>query len=465
MGPTRRGGGGGAIVLAVASLLLLAIFGGLIGWAAVVFDDTAIEEARQRQTVILDMPPTSGETVHAEPTPTTGGSEITVRAEPGMSADNTENSPTPPPSALEPSTEMAADTGAPEVHEPAGSPADDMAAEDMAAEDMAAEDMAAEDMAAEDMAAEDMAAEDMAAEDMAALTPTESSAPTEPGAVSALPRGVPRTMEEFRGVMVPDPELTAASPSGPLPVIGPDGREPWRIYARYHEDTGDRPRIAIVLGRLGYSQSATHTAIQQLPGAITLGFAPYALRLADWISQARAAGHEVLLQIPMEPYNYPTNDPGPHTLLTSLSTEENIGRLEWLLGRGSGYVGITNFMGSRFTSSRDHVKPILGELKERGLLFLDAKVGRDSVAQELATELGVPNAASSRFLDLEASRVAIDARLFELERIAKSTGSAVGMGLPYPVTIERLAVWAQTLEAKGLVLVPVSALAMANGHQ
>ncbi len=434
MGPTRRGGGG-AIVLAVASLLLLAIFGGLIGWAAVVFDDTAIEEARQRQTVILDMPPTSGETVHAEPTPTTGGSEITVRAQPGMSADNTENSPTPPPSALEPSTEMAADTGAPEVHEPAGSPADDMAAEDMAAEDMAA------------------------------LTPTESSAPTEPGAVSALPRGVPRTMEEFRGVMVPDPELTAASPSGPLPVIGPDGREPWRIYARYHEDTGDRPRIAIVLGRLGYSQSATHTAIQQLPGAITLGFAPYALRLADWISQARAAGHEVLLQIPMEPYNYPTNDPGPHTLLTSLSTEENIGRLEWLLGRGSGYVGITNFMGSRFTSSRDHVKPILGELKERGLLFLDAKVGRDSVAQELATELGVPNAASSRFLDLEASRVAIDARLFELERIAKSTGSAVGMGLPYPVTIERLAIWAQTLEAKGLVLVPVSALAMANGHQ
>lgn len=428
MGPTRRGSGG-IIVLAAASLLLLAIFGGLIGWAVVVFDDTAIEEARQRETVILDMSSASGKTVHAEPTLTTGG-EITGRAEPGMSADNTEDLPAPPPSALEPSTEMAADTGAPEVHEPAGSPADDMAANDMAA-----------------------------------LAPTESSASTEPGEVSVLPRGVPRTMEEFRAVMVPDPELTAASPSGPLPIIGPDGREPWRIYARYHENTGDRPRIAIVLGRLGYSQSATHASIQQLPGAITLGFAPYAPRLADWISQARAAGHEVLLQIPMEPYNYPTNDPGPHTLLTSLSTEDNIGRLEWMLGRGSGYVGITNFMGSRFTSSRDHVKPILGELKERGLLFLDAKAGHGSVAQELATELGVPNAASSRFLDLEASRVAIDARLFELERIAKSAGSAVGMGFPYPVTIERLAVWAETLEAKGLVLVPVSALAMANGHQ
>ena len=306
--------------------------------------------------------------------------------------------------------------------------------------------------------AEDMAPEDMAPEDVAALAPAE-----EQGAAPAPARGVPRTMAEFRAVMVPDPELTAAGPFGPLPVIGPDGREPWRIYARYHEDTGERPRIAIVLGRLGYSRSATHAAIQQLPGAITLGFAPYAPRLADWISQARAAGHEVLLQIPMEPYNYPTNDPGPHTLLTSLSAADNIGRLEWLLGRGSGYVGVTNFMGSRFTSSKDHVRPILGALKARGLLFLDARVGGDSVAQELATELGVPNAASSRFLDLEASRVAIDARLYELERIAKSAGSAVGMGVPYPVTIERLAAWVRTLEAKGLVLVPVSALALANG--
>jgi len=460
VGPTRPGGGG-AIVLATVSLLLLATFGGLISWAAVVFDDTATEGARQRQTVILNMPSTSGETLHAEPTPTTGSGEITGRAEPGVSADNTEDLPAPPPSALEPSTEMAVDTGAPEVHEPAGSPAEDIAAEDIMAVDTGAPEV----HEPAGSPAEDIAAEDIAAEDIAALALTESSAPTEPGAVSAPLRGVPRTMEEFRGVIVPDPELTVASPSGPLPVIGPDGREPWRIYARYHEDTGDRPRIAIVLGRLGYSQSATHASIQQLPGAITLGFAPYAPRLADWISQARAAGHEVLLQIPMEPYNYPANDPGPYTLLTSLSTEDNIGRLEWLLGRGSGYVGITNFMGSRFTSSRDHVKPILGELKERGLLFLDAKVSRDSVAQELATELGVPNTASSRFLDLEASRVAIDARLFELERIAKSAGSAVGMGLPYPVTIERLAVWAETLEAKGLALVPVSALAMANGHQ
>ncbi len=190
-----------------------------------------------------------------------------------------------------------------------------------------------------------------------------------------------------------------------------------------------------------------------------MGFAPYAPNLADWIAQARAAGHEVLLQIPMEPFNYPTNDPGPHTLLTSLSSEDNIGRLEWLLGRGSGYVGVTNYMGSRFTSSAGHLRPVLDVLKTRGLLFLDARVTRNSVAEQVAMDLGIPNAQSSRFLDLEASRVAIDARLFELERIAKSSGSAVGIGFPYPVTIERLAAWAQSLDEKGLALVPVSALA------
>ena len=435
------------MVLAIASLLLLAVFGGLIGWAAAVFDNTAIEDARRRQTVVFDMPPPSGDTVSAAVVPATSV------AEPAMPADDAESVPAPPPSALAPAAEVATDAVATEDDEPAAS-ADGAAAGP--APKAGAEPSPMEP--AEDMAPEDMAPEDMAPEDVAALAPAE-----EQGAAPAPARGVPRTMAEFRAVMVPDPELTAAGPFGPLPVIGPDGREPWRIYARYHEDTGERPRIAIVLGRLGYSRSATHAAIQQLPGAITLGFAPYAPRLADWISQARAAGHEVLLQIPMEPYNYPTNDPGPHTLLTSLSAADNIGRLEWLLGRGSGYVGVTNFMGSRFTSSKDHVRPILGALKARGLLFLDARVGGDSVAQELATELGVPNAASSRFLDLEASRVAIDARLYELERIAKSAGSAVGMGVPYPVTIERLAAWVRTLEAKGLVLVPVSALALANG--
>tara|TARA_Y100000588_G_C14225972_1_gene913152 strand:- start:606 stop:1814 length:1209 start_codon:yes stop_codon:yes gene_type:complete len=242
------------------------------------------------------------------------------------------------------------------------------------------------------------------------------------------------------------------------PIIRSGREKGQQVSTSVNEFFDERPRIAVVLCRLGYSQSATRAAIQQLPGAVTLGFVPYAPNLADWMSQARAAGHEVLLQIPMESNSYPTTRLGPHALLTTLSTAENLVRLEWLLSRGSGYVGVINVLGSRFISSSVHVRPILTELKLRGLLYLDASTVRSNILQEVATELGLPNTAINSFLDTKASRGSIDARLYELEHIAMHFGSAVGLGAPYPVTIERIAAWASTLESKGLVLVPISAL-------
>ena len=450
--------------LAVVSLVLLAALGGLIGWAVTTFDDTATEAAQRRQTVIVDMPPPPSAPMFSE-VPQRPPDEAPL-------TDGAADVPVPPPSALDPAEETAADQPSD------GAPAEDQSMAPSAAHDpevgletdfSAADDPMSATAGRTELDVAVAPISEDAREELAAVTPPpEPTRPADPTSADDEPRadpparappGVPRSLDEFRSAPVPDPGLIAASPVGPLPVIGADGRQPWQAYARHHEDTGTRPRIAIVLGRLGHSQSATHAAIQQLPGTVTLGFAPYAPNLTDWIAQARAAGHEVLLQIPMEPFNYPTSDPGPHTLLTSLSAEDNIGRLEWLLGRGSGYVGVTNFMGSRFTSSADHLRPVFGVLKTRGLLFLDARVSRNSVAEQVAMDLGVPNTQSSRFLDLEASRVAIDARLYELERIAKSAGSAVGIGFPYPVTIERLAAWAQSLDDKGIALVPVSALA------
>ena len=258
---------------------------------------------------------------------------------------------------------------------------------------------------------------------------------------------------------VPDPAIVAETSKGPLPVISADGREAWRVYARpFRDDNPDKILITILLGGMGMSQSATNAAIQQLPGEVTLSFAPYARGLPQWISGARAAGHEVMLELPMEPLGYPANDPGPHTLLTSLSPDENIDRMEWLLSRFVGYVGVTSFMGSKFTTSPDHLRPILIELKQRGLLFLDTGATRDSVAARLGLDMGLPIAVSDRFFDLRASRVAIDAQLLELEQIANRGTIAVGIGYPYPVTIERLATWIPSLAQKGIELAPVSAV-------
>jgi polysaccharide deacetylase 2 family uncharacterized protein YibQ len=256
----------------------------------------------------------------------------------------------------------------------------------------------------------------------------------------------------------PDPALIKSTDDGPLPVVAPDGRTPLQVYARPYRATG-RPRIAVVIGSLGLSQATTLAAIQQLPGGVTLAFAPYGRNLQDYVNQARAAGHEVLLQVPMEPMDYPTNDPGPHTLLTSLTINNNLKRLDWLFGRFAGYVGVVNFMGGRFTSAESHVRPILEAIRDRGLMFLYTRASSSIAAGSVVGKTGLHIAASDRVVDAIASRDAIDARLLELERLATASGGAIGIGFPYPVTIERLTQWTRTMGDRGYDLVPVSALA------
>jgi polysaccharide deacetylase 2 family uncharacterized protein YibQ len=216
--------------------------------------------------------------------------------------------------------------------------------------------------------------------------------------------------------------------------------------------------VSILVSELGLSSAVTEAAIQRLPGAVTLAFVPFTERLPSWIEQARAGGHEVLLTLPMEPVTYPRDDPGPQTLLTSLSDRENLQRLEWVMSRVTGYVGMVSFMGSRFTTNPVTLRPVLTALKSRGLLYVDSQPGTSSVAPGLARDIGLPHGAADRFIDDVATRAAIDQQLAALEALARDRGSALGLGLPYPVTLDRLAQWAPTLAAKGLVLAPVSAV-------
>jgi polysaccharide deacetylase 2 family uncharacterized protein YibQ len=255
----------------------------------------------------------------------------------------------------------------------------------------------------------------------------------------------------------PDPALIAASAFGPLPVIGPDGRQAWRVYARPPAEGPQRPRVAILLAGLGLSAPQTQAAIQ-LPGEITLGFLPHAQGLAGKIADARAAGHEVLLHIPMEPRNYPSDDPGPHALLTSLTPVANLERLDWSLARAVGYVGIINRLGARLAESEADFKPILTALRDRGLMYLDASESTEAAALRLPERLAMAHTGIDRRIDREAARGAIDAQLADLEEIARRTGQAVGLGEPFPVTIERLAHWVATLQSRGIELAPISAM-------
>lgn len=299
-----------------------------------------------------------------------------------------------------------------------------------------------------------------------ATTESEPPPPPQQAAAPVVPQPpvlppLPPMARDSVGALAPapDPGLVEQSPDGLLPRIGTDGRQPWQAYARPFNANEARPRVAIVLASLGLSSAATESAIQGLPGGVTLTFQPYADNLQQWINLARAAGHEVLINLPLEPLDYPTNDPGPQALFTAFEQTENLERLNWALSRVTGYVGVSTHMGSRFTTSREAMAPVIEVLHQRGLLFFDTRSSARSVATALATEIGVPRAINDRFLDArEVSRTTIDARLAEIERIAREVGVSVAVGQAYPVTIERIREWVQTLEGKGLVLTPISAI-------
>lgn len=284
------------------------------------------------------------------------------------------------------------------------------------------------------------------------------TAPAQPAAIAARPEAA----TEPDSVALPPAPVAALieeTADGPLPRVAADGRTPWQVYARPFDASDSRPRIAIVITEMGHTHAATNTAIHRLPGPVTLAFTPYAPDLDAWLMAAREAGHETLMMVPMEPDTYPRDDPGPHTLLTSLGSAVNMDRLEWVLSRGTGYVGVVTEMGSRFTLSEEALAPVLAALDTRGLLLLDNGAAASNRIEEVAGRSGLPRVRSDRFVDAVTDRDSIDLRLQELEELARENGFAVGLAHPYPLTFERLAAWMPTLERKGVVLAPVTAVA------
>ena len=271
-----------------------------------------------------------------------------------------------------------------------------------------------------------------------------------------LPPTVYATVTVPVDIVTPPPESElpkADALPAPPPKTAPNGKS----GAKPFDKTDKRPRIAIVITGLGPSPQIVHAAIDHLPPEISLAFLPFAADTDSLAEQARVAGHEILLDIPMEPSSYPDDDPGPQSLMTANSDAENLKRLDWNLARASGYVGVVNFMGSRFTTAEVKLAPVLTVLHDKGLLVVDTRANPLTAVPGLARELKVPYAVADLDIDAMASRDAIDQNLAKLEDIARKDGKAVGVAGVYPVTFERLAEWARSLPSKGIALAPISA--------
>lgn len=278
--------------------------------------------------------------------------------------------------------------------------------------------------------------------------------------VTSNENGVSVTRSGVRGgasplISAPISGVSSQGPNGILPVIANDGRTPFDVYKRPNTVAGTR--IALVVGGLGLNARITERAINQLPAEVTLSFVPYADNLQGWINRARAQGHEVLIEIPLEPFDYPENDTGPHTLMSNGTVDENKRRLEYLLSRATGYFGVVNYLGGKFASSATANNNFMNALKARGLGFISD--GSSAGLGQAAHTLGLKSATADRAIDSRPAAADIVAQLGALEAMATQKGSALGFGVGYAVTIDQISTWAEGARSRGIMLAPASSMA------
>jgi polysaccharide deacetylase 2 family uncharacterized protein YibQ len=235
-----------------------------------------------------------------------------------------------------------------------------------------------------------------------------------------------------------------------------DSLPPWLRNAVPFALDDTKAKIVIVMDDLGLNKRRARKTVA-LPGPLTLSYMVYAEDLDRQIQQARAAGHEMMLHIPMEPRSA-TIDPGPNVLLSGLPREELLKSINWNLDQTDKVVGINNHMGSRFTSDLEGMQTVTEVLNERGLLFLDSVTSGSSVAHTAAEDAGIPFAVRNVFLDHEDDLASIKRQLRATESVAKRTGVAIAIGHPRDKTLEALGEWLPTLSERGFQLVPISAV-------
>lgn len=254
-----------------------------------------------------------------------------------------------------------------------------------------------------------------------------------------------------------------APPSFARPAAGDITGHAWRARAVPPPVNARPPYVALLIDDAGLDRKGTQRAIA-LPGPVTLSFMSYASELSEQSAAARAAGHEVMLHLPMEPLDVKRNNPGPNALYVSLDAAELQKRLAWHLDRFSDYVGVNNHMGSRFTADAARMGQVLDEINRRQVFWLDSLSGPNSAGPALARKRGLDAAERDLFLDDDRSP-GIAHEIAAMERIARSRGDVIAIGHPHGATLTALEKWIATAPERGFTLVPVSTVLLRRQQQ
>ena len=261
-------------------------------------------------------------------------------------------------------------------------------------------------------------------------------------------------------VKAPVEAITENSPQGPLPKIASNGKKPSDIYAKpvsLNTIHSDSPKIVLIIGGMGLNEKLTRKAISDLPADVTFAFAPYGTNLQAQVDKARDDGHEVFLQLPMEPIGFPANSPGPKTLLAEGDPATNGENLNWHLSRFTGYAGVINYMGGKFLGSPNAVKSLLFEIKKRGLAFVEDGTLPAATTDQAAGAMNLPVRHGISVIDQNPDAASIASALNELEQRARNGETVIGTGSGLDVTIDTVRDWARDAQSRGVELLPATA--------
>ena len=220
---------------------------------------------------------------------------------------------------------------------------------------------------------------------------------------------------------------------------------------------GGEPRLAIVIDDLGNELAPARRLAgwpEPVAGAVLPGLA-YSAASARALSEG---GKQVLLHLPMEPQGFPRVRPGPGVILRAQSDGEITQTLEADLATVPGAAGVNNHMGSAATADPRVMRAVARVLSHRGLFFVDSRTTDATVAERTAEEESVPSARRRVFLDDVATEAAVKERLDEALERARTEGSAIAIGHPYPATLAVLERELPTAGEKGVKLVKVGEL-------
>lgn len=214
--------------------------------------------------------------------------------------------------------------------------------------------------------------------------------------------------------------------------------------------------ISIIIDDLGYRLHDDLRAVA-LPGPVVCAIMPHAPHSTEIAHLAHKQGKDIILHQPLEALRK-NQFLGPGALKLEMTEQEFTKTFESNIKSVPNLIGINNHMGSLLTQHPGHMSWLMKSIKNHHLIFVDSVTSDNSVAAMIAHEKNIPYLERDIFFDNVQSTQAIQSQFNKLLKIARIRGTAIGIGHPYPETMDVLTRAIQGLKGSNIKLVSLKTL-------